>query len=235
MANKYDELWLKETAGHVYHGNTGRVSYFGFLISINIALYVGIYLTGNKNLWTGLDIQLLLLAFLIFINIALSFIYLREHILDKTLYNNLEKYLDSKHSKEIKILRNNISKEDTMKGRVWLMTKIIFSVIISLPLTYLFILLCSPNIYNKIDPRNLFFIICFLILLIIVFNILIAYQKIVLAIEWSMTEEDYAYEQYIEDLISTKLWDETKLKHLFLFICRRRNRGKCFSYNISKT
>ena len=139
-------------------GNGNRISFLGFLITINIAIFYGIYTKDNcfEELINCVPRKNILFIVQFLINFIISIIYFREHKISKVSIEITKEFIQNS------LIGNYISKIDKIDkinlGITWFCIRLILSILIIFP----FIAYFESNFYDieycKIGLYSIIFI-----------------------------------------------------------------------------
>ncbi|MFH1361378.1 MAG: hypothetical protein ABIH69_01830 [bacterium] len=167
---KYLEYMLRD------RGNQAKLVFFGFLITINLAIYSGLHQLNKASFFVPQNINssLLVLLFLIVINFLFSYIYLREHNLDENITENIKiDYIEErKISEELRRLRDKIHKEDFCFGGTWGAMKSLMALINALPISLFWVWFWRTFIFVKMQDSYSWLILFVSFFSLVVFTIL---------------------------------------------------------------
>jgi len=147
---KIEEYYLQHQSNYSINTPLYRLTFLGFMITINLAFYVGIYYVNDQDLWFYSNLKLFLLLLLIIINLGIYIIYHREHRLSQTIKKQLYEEvfaLENLKDKDMKKMKVNLDKKDNNnEGITWAVIKIFLSLFVAIPAAFLFVLLvCNGN------------------------------------------------------------------------------------------
>ncbi len=131
-------------------GNEVKIIFIGFLLTINLAFYAGLYYLNKDFPFFLSELQFLVLGLLIIVNILFSVICVRENYLDKVItYYVKEKYIEKKIKKPLKDIIGSIYSTEkgendkdwknskNMMRKSWMATKGLLAIVNAIPLTVL--------------------------------------------------------------------------------------------------
>jgi hypothetical protein len=155
-----DAVYLNHISNALNEGSRGRLTYLGFLVTINMAIYTAIHLLEPKDLWAISGSKLFLIMLLIFVNGAFSWMYLREHNLAQSRDDKFLKYLkkgetcpeeqicgdcppDKKNKGNVAChIENEVWEFDKKwRGHTWIATKLLMSTFNAIPMGFFLVLI----------------------------------------------------------------------------------------------
>jgi hypothetical protein len=140
-----NEIYLNHISDAINSNSQSRLSYLANLVSLNIAIYAGVYLLNTDDLWFINGEKLFLLAILLLVNLLFTAMYFREHNITRNRDDKFLKYLKESNNCSVpnvaSRLEEEINKEDFMQGWTWGATKVLFAVFNSVPIVFGFLLL----------------------------------------------------------------------------------------------
>jgi len=168
-----DKLFIGHISNVLCTELHGRMSYLGFLVTINIASFAGLNLLTNKgqSIWQFSFQKTALLFILIFVNLIFTIMYLREHNITRirdqglriALGENVEITATSTFARDLK-------SDDNLRGITWWATKLLLAVFNAIPISFSMIIICKEYMLGNLKiiyGTNLLF--CVLVIFIIIF------------------------------------------------------------------
>ena len=149
---RQDEMFLSHISNILCAELHGRMSYLGFLVTINIAIYAGLNLLTDKgqSIWQFSLQKTALLLILIFVNFIFTVMYLREHNITRIRDSGIRKELgeSSKVKMVAKVFHHDLSDNDCLRGITWWATKLLLAVFNALPLAFLIVFLWKEYLFE---------------------------------------------------------------------------------------
>lgn len=178
-----NSFYLQHFSDYLVNSQTNRISFFGFFVTINLAVYYVVYYlkieAKDIMLWqTNIDISSLVLLLITVVNTLLYVIYTREHFYDRKLDRLYQDYMKAESQGGVKKIREDLlSADEYNRGLTWRAIKTLFSLFCAIPLAYL--ILVNPFLSQHKTPclYLLVFSICFFLYYFFIYKIFVEINK----------------------------------------------------------
>jgi len=180
--NDYEKIYLSYILDS--RGNESKIVFIGFLLTINLAFYAGLYYICEKFPFSLTDLQILILLLLIAINYLFSKICIREDNLDKVISRYVKqeyieaRILEEKESKLGKVICNVRKGENNGEdwenpmdwtGKSWQATKGMLSIVNATPFAVLFFWGLSFLCSNRLPCRSVIFVLIAILIVLLLY------------------------------------------------------------------
>jgi hypothetical protein len=151
--NEKDKLYLNHISNILAAELHGRMSYLGFLVTINIASFAGLHLLTDsaQSMWQFSLQKTSLLLVLIFVNFIFTIMYLREHNITRIRDKGLREAMGESKAKMIaKVFAQTLKYNDSLRGITWSATKLLLAVFNAIPVSFLLVFLCKASMIGNL-------------------------------------------------------------------------------------